>query len=1027
MLTCIQICCALDTVCTTPLSFSGDVALVCSGFQSFSTVSCLFAGSGILGGPTEVAFSPAEGFASFVEALKSNFGQPREQNTTTVVPETSAVDRRPSSSLKSVAEPEMAQPGNPFTQFIDSMNSTFPPEKKKSHSTGESAREAESRSASDSAPDSSSLGSKAEGTVQSVKDAAAEGDKAGSSDNIVTQFVDSMNSTFPPEKNNEDESAAQPASDSASDSSSPGRKAEDTVQSVKDAAAKGDKAGSSDNIVTQFVDSMNSTFPPEKSNEDEPAAQPASDSAPDSSSPGGKAEDTVQSVKDTASEGDKPEPSSNPVTQFVDSMNSTFPPEKGEGSAAGQSDSDSGSNSNSRGGKTDSAAQSVTDAVPEGDKSESSNNPVTQFLDSMNSTFPPEKSSGDSAQPVSDSDGRKAEKAAQSVSEAASDSSSLGDKAEGTVQSVADAAAESDKPSGNPITQFLDSMKSTFPPEKSSGEAAQPVSAAVSDSSMLGSTAGNAAQSVTDTTAEVKKSEPADNLIAQLTDNTKSTLPLEQDAQSAGDSAQQAASDNAGQAARNVSDAASDGLDAVQKSPDSLKAINNEAAEAQQSEAVSGITNFVDSAKEKLQPDQNPTEAASAAAQSVSDAAPDSTSFGGKAESAAKSVSDAASDSKPADGKAADKVQSVSDSVADSSSLGGKAESAVKSVSDAATDSDSLGGKAADAAESVSDIAPNSSNLGGKAEGAVQTVSDAASDTVSTAKDTAAAVQSASAPSEKDVIDSQAAQSVSESSSKDEASNGLKSVGDKVQDSASSTQQFVSDNVSEPAEASSSVAGGAPESTLQTVSDKAPDAEGAQAAELASKAADTVTEKLPNSMGGKDKLENVAPDSVPGKFEGAVDNLASKLPGQPEQNEQSAQSAPAAEMSNLKSDAVSDSIVREISDNISESVGPITPSKGQESAEGQSNSSIGNVLTSVSNKVSGATNDALDQAESSFGANPVEQVSAGAEAASRDAGKDATNPANTGISSPPPPPSPLPPPPPLHPHIRLPMSCKAQV
>ena len=931
-----------------------------SAFQSFNTVSCLLAGSGILGGPTEVAFSPAEGFASFVEALKSNFGQPREQNTTTVVPDTSAVDRRPSSSLKSVAEPEVAQPGNPFTQFIDSMNSTFPPEKKKSYSTGDSAQEAGSRSASDSSPESSSLGGKAEDAVQSVKDAAPEGDKAESSDNLVTQFVDSMTSTFPPEKGSDVESAAQPASDSAPDSSS---------------------------------------------------------------SPGGKAESAAQTVTDAAPEGDKAESSSNPVTQFVDSMNSTFPPEKGESGsqkAAAQSDSDSGPNSSSLGEKADSAVQSVTDAPAEGNKSESSSNPVTQFVDSMNSTFPPEKSSGDSAQPASDSAsnsgslGGKAEQAAQSVSDTASNSGSLGEKAETAVQSVADAAPEADKPSGNLVTQFLDSMKSTFPPEKSSGEgaqgsAAQPVSDAVSDSSRLGSKADSAVLPVTDMAAEVKKSEPSSNLVAQFADNVESTLLPEQSVQSAGDSLQQAASDTAGQAASNVTDAAPNGLEAVQKSPNSNKAINNEPAEAQQSEApaVSGITSFVDGAKEKLQPDQNPTEAASTAAQFVSDAAPDSSSLGGKAESAVQSDSDVASDSKNVGGEVAAAAQSVSDSVANSSSLGKKTDSAVKSVSDTATDSSSLGGKAADVAQSVSDAAPDNSNLEGRAKGAVQAVSDAASDSASTAEDTAAAVQAVNAPSEKEVLDSQAAHSVSDSSPTDKASNALQSVGNKVQDITSSSQQSVSDDVSKPSEASSSVAGGASQSSLQTVSDNAPDAEGAEAAELASKAADTVIEKLPSSMGGKDKLENVAPDSVPGKFEGMVDNLGSKLPGQPEQ---STQSPPATEMSNSSSNAAAASTVREISDNISESVGPITPSKGQNSAEGNSdgNSSIGNALTAVSNKVSGATDDALDQAESSFGANAMEQVSAGAEAASRDAGMDASNPANTGTSSPPlptPPPS----------------------
>ena len=918
-------------------------------------LAALLAGSGILGGSTDVAFSPAEGFSSFVEALKSNFGQPREQNTTTVVPDTSAVDRRPSDSLKSVAEPEVAQPGNPFTQFIDSMNSTFPPEKKKPHSTGGSAQEAGSQSASDSAPNSSSLGGKAE-----------------------------------------------------------------AVQSVKDAAPEGDKSEPSNNIVTQFVDSMTSTFPPEKSSDEESAAQPASDSAPDSSSIGGKVESAAQTATDAAPEGDKPESSSNPVTQFVDSMNSTFPPEKGEASgqkAAAQSDSDSGPNSSSLGEKADSAAQAVTDAAPEGDKPESSGNPVTQFVDSMNSTFPPEKGSGDSPQPVSESAGDgNAEKAAQSVSDAVSDSGSLGEKAESTVQSVADAAPEGDKPPGNPVTQFLDSMKSTFPPEKSSGEgaqepAAQPVSDANSNSNSLRGTAESTAQAVTDTSPEVNKPEPSSNLVAQFAENVKSALSPEQSVQSAGDSAQQAAADTAGQTARNVSDSASNGLEAVQKSPNSNKAINDEPAEAQQSEApaVSGITSFVDSAKEKLQPDQNPPEAASAAAQSVSDAAPDSSSLGGKAESAVQSVSDTASDNKNVGGKAADAAQSVSDSVPDSSSPGGKAESAVKSVSDTATDSNSLDGKAADAAQSVSDAAPNSSSLGGKAKGAAQTVSDTASDSVSTAQDTAAAVQSATAPSEKDVLDSQAAQSVSEGSPTDKAGSALKSVGDKVQDSTSSIQESVSDNVSKPAETSSNVAGGASDSSLQTVSNKAPDAEGAEATELASKAANTVTEKLPNSMGGKDTLENVAPDSVPGKFEGVVDNLASKLPGKPEQNAQSTQSTPAAEVSNSNSNGAADSIVRDISDNISESVGAITPSKAQESAEGPSDSSVGNALTAVSKKVSGAADDALDQAESSFGTNAVEQVSAGAKAASRDAGKDASNPANTGMSCQPLPPLLIPP------------------
>ena len=816
------------------------------------------------------------------------------------MPDTSVVDRRPSDSIKSVAEPEVAQPGNPFTQFLDSMNSTFPPEKKKPHS----AQEATAPAASDSATDSSSLGGKAEEAVQSVKDAAPEGNKGESSDNIVTQFVDSMTSTFPPEK----------------------------------------------------------------SSQEEPAAQPKTDSAPDSSSLAGKAEEAVQSVKDAAPDADKAKSSGNPVSQFVDSMNSTFPPEKNEGGtqkAADQAESDSAPDSSSLGGKTEEAVQSVKDAAPEGDKAESSANPVTQFVDSLKLTFPPKQPSGDgaqdsAAQPASDSAdggsslGGKAKEAAQSVSKAASDSDSLGDKVDSTAQAVTDAVQEGDKPSGNPVTQFLDSMKSTFPPEKSSGDSAQeassqPVSDSASESSSLG---GKAVQPVTATAVEADQARPSRNLITQLADSMKSTSSPEQSVQSAGDSAQQAAS--SGQAAASkVSDSVSGGLEAVKKSPNSNKAINDEPAGAQQSDspAVSGITSFVDSAKEKLQPDQNPAEAASAAAQSVSESVPDSGS------------------------------------------------------------------------------------LGGKAKEAVQSVSDAASDTADTAKDTAAAVQSAAAPSEKDVLDSspkaslvnaadnlskeahsaqpeqsmqstlgsgasESPQSASESSPTDKASSALQSVGDKVQDSASSTQQSVSEGGPNSAEASGSAGGGSSKGSLQTVSDKAPDAEGAEAADLASKAANAVTDKLPNSMGGKDKLENVAPDSVPSKFEGIVDNLASKLPGQPEQ---STQSAPAAEVSSSNSTPAADSIVREVSDNISESVGPITPSKGQE-PQGNSDgkNSAGNVLTAVSDKVAGVTNDALDQAESSFGSNPVEQVSAGAEAASRDAGKDASNPANTGVSCPPP-------------------------
>jgi len=221
-------------------------------------------------------------------------------------------------------------------------------------------------------------------------------------------------------------------------------------------------------------------------------------------------------------------------------------------------------------------------------------------------------------------------------------------------------------------------------------------------------------------------------------------------------------------------------------------------------------------------------------------------------------------------------------------------------------------------------------------------------------------------------------------------------VSDSAPDSAG-----IQDQAADFANSSSQAA----DSALKTVSDNAPDAEGAEASELASKAAESVSENVPESMGGKDKLENVDPNSAPGKFESFIDSLKSKLPGQPEP---STQSTASSEAPNSKE---AGDLVKGVSDNISDSVGPITPegtaspvglgdatsaaaaptealSSVKESAEQVSNS-VSDAVTTVSETVSSA-------ADAVFSPSEVTQVSASVGDAGRDAVKDATNPANTG-------------------------------
>ena len=180
------------------------------------------------------------------------------------------------------------------------------------------------------------------------------------------------------------------------------------------------------------------------------AVKSVSSELPDVSAVAEKASDTVQSVTDAAPEAAQPESSGNLLTQFVDSVKSKFSPEQSTQStqstgdstqgASAESVSDSPSDSSSLDGKVADAAQSVRDAIPD-----------------------------------SSSLGGKADEAVQSVSDTIPDSSSLGGKADEAAQSVADAASEGAKPesSGNPVTQFVDSMKSTFSPGQSTGDSTQ--------------------------------------------------------------------------------------------------------------------------------------------------------------------------------------------------------------------------------------------------------------------------------------------------------------------------------------------------------------------------------------------------------------------------------------------------------------------------------------------------------------------------------------------------------------------------
>lgn len=493
-------------------------------------------------------------------------------------------------------------------------------------------------------------------------------------------------------------------------------------------------------------------------------------------------------------------------------------------------------------------------------------------------------------------------------------------------------AALSQTPSGG-FSSFIEAMKSKFPPE-------QPSQSASPDQ------APAAAAGEADKASDSESSSPLDKFKEGMT----STFPPEQSDVSNSQDAAPKAAENASQT---FSDAASAGMEAAQKSPDSLKAINDEAPEAQQSDApaVSGITNFFETVKEKLQPAQDTSEAASTAAQSVSESAPDSSSLGGKAEEAAQTVNDAAAASATTANDTAAVVQSISTP-------------SEKETLDAAPEEPKAGlfGVIDNLKEKLLPAQPEQS---------VQSTTE-------------------SNPSE---AAGEAAQSVTQSVPTQEAGSTVQSVSDQAQDSASNAVQSVRDSVPDTGEASAAGEAQSSEGNLRTVSDEAPDAEGAEAADLADKATNAISEKVPESMGGKDKLENVAPDSVPGKFESLVDNLRSKLPGQ---SDPSAQSTPSTEVSSSNANGTAETLIRQISDNVFDSVGPITPSKGLAEVSSGSNG-VTDALTSVSNKVAGAADNALEQAESSFGPNPVEQVSAGAEAATRDARKDAANPANSGM------------------------------
>ncbi|KAL3150948.1 hypothetical protein ABBQ32_000694 [Trebouxia sp. C0010 RCD-2024] len=1089
---------------------------------------------------SEGSDTPAGGFAGFFEAFKSNFRQPSQsdqgttdqpvleaaskatdvadeavKNVSSEVPDASNLAETASESVKSVADaaPEAAKldpAGNPFTQLVDGLKSTFPPEQS-TQSVGDRAQEAAAQSVgdsvpeiggkaedavqsvSDAVPDSSSLGGKTDDAVQSVTDAAPEAIKPNSSRNLFAQFVDSMKSTFPPESStagsaaeaaaqsvresapdginnpsDKAEDAVQSVSDSVPDSGDLGRKAEGAAQSVTDAVQKSESSG---NLFSQFVDSMKSTFPPEQSTQSASggAAQAVSDSAsdsgsslggkaqdaaqsvtaalPDSYALGGKAEDAAQAVTEAAPDAETSEAPGNPISQFAVGLKSAFLPEQSMPSTADNAQEAAPSDmageavSDSVFGGLSDAVQKAPDSMKavndEPAEAQGSEGPavsgITSFLDTVKDKLQPDDSPAEAASaaaqsvgdsvPDSSSLGGKAEEAAQtvrdsvpdsirekaedavqSVSNAVPDSSSLGGKAEEAAQTVSDSVPDSiNAKAGSKVQSVSDSEPDSSNPGGKAEEAVQSVSDSVPDSSSLGEKAEGAVQSVSDSISSLgeKANDAVQSVGDSVPDNSSHGGKAEDAVQSVSDSVPDSISEKGEDAVQSVSDSSDVGgkaEDAVQSVGDSVPesgSLNGKVEDAVQSVGDS-FSSLGEKAKDVVQ--------------SVGDSVPDSSSLGSKAEEAVQSVSDAVPDSSSLGGKAEESVQSVSDSVPDSSTLGGKAEEAVQTVSDSVPDSSSLGGKAEEAVNSVGDSVPDSSSLGGKAEEAVQSVSDSVPGSSSQGGKAGSAVQSVS-NSEPDSwlsgVTEDAAQSVGKAASSlvgkagsaiqsatCAASTSLTTAADTVTGAVQSINAPNEKEVldSAPAEPKARFLG-----FVNGVKEKLQPAQPEQSAELGGKAGDAIAAKLPESMGRKDKLENVAPDSLPGKFVGLVDNLRSRL--QPEQ--QSTQSTPGAEAPDSNSNSpAADSITKEVSDNISESIGSATPSKGASSPEASNNNagSISDALTSVSQKVSSAAGDALDQAESSFGANPLEEVSAGAGAAIRDAVKDESNPANTGAA-----------------------------